>query len=151
MASYVSLEGVWYPAKEHAVLEHLSGTKNEIYDGPDRSAELELAKAYGVDETGKPKVITFGMNFRENPDFIDFVRQRGFKDAEEYLKFIGYDAKAAKEVFDRQAAVIIKHKLPERKPEPIVEGGGISTAPGNETIVGGFGEEKVRPISEIKR
>ena len=151
MASYISLEGVWYPAKEHAVLEHLVGTKDEVYDGPDRSAESELATAFGVDEDGKPKVTTFGMNFRENPDFIDFIRQRGFKDAKEYLDYIGYDAEAAKKVFDKKAALIIKHQSPARKPETTITGGGISTAPGNETLIGGFGEERLRPISELKK
>jgi hypothetical protein len=150
MPSYVSLEGVFYPAKEHAVLPHLSGTDKEVYDGPDRAAEFELAQAFGVDADGKPKVTTFGMDFRTNPDFINYVRQQGFTNIDEYLKFIGYDATAAKMVFDKKAAVIIKHQEPVRKPEPVIMGGGIDTSGKGGDLIGGFGAERERPASELE-
>ena len=77
MPSYVSKDGVWYPAKEHVVLPHLTGTPNEVYDGPDRAAEFELAQTFGIDEDGKPKETTFGMDFRTDPELINRARQLG--------------------------------------------------------------------------
>ena len=150
MPSYVSLEGVMYPAKEHVVLPHLTGTDKEVYDGPDRAAEFELAQAHGVDENGKPNVTTFGQNFRSNPDFINFVRQQGFTNIEEYLKFIGYDAAKAKEVFDKKAAEINKYQEPKRSPEKLVMGGGIDTSGKGGDLIGGFGAERERPAKELE-
>ena len=56
---------LWHPAKEHVVLPHLAGTKNEVYDGPDRAALLELFKQ---------KVETLGQDFRTNPEFLQAIR-----------------------------------------------------------------------------
>ena len=150
MPSYVSDGGVWHPAKEHAVLPHLSGTDKEVYDGPDRAAMEELAKAYGVDENGYPKVTTFGMPFQQDPDLINRAKQLGFVSVKEYADAVGYDAQKAKEEFNKKASVIKKHEpLPRAKERPL-DGGGTSMAPGIETMVGGFGEERLRPASEVK-
>jgi len=165
MPSYVSKDGVWFPAKEHVVLPHLTGTKNEVYDGPDRAAEFELAQAFGVEtegvNKGKPLVTTFGEDFRLNAEMIEVARKFGYQDTvdvegnvtvsavEKYAKARGYDPKKSDKLFKEKAAVIVKHIEPERKPEPLITGGGVSTAPGNETLIGGFGEQRVRPASEI--
>jgi hypothetical protein len=161
MPNYVSKDGVWYPAKEHVVLPHLTGTKNEVYDGPDRAAEFELAQVHGIDEDGKPKVTTFGEDFRMNAEMIEVARKFGFQDTvdaegnvtvsavEKYAKARGYDPKKSEKLFKEKAEVIVKHAEPERKPEPLIMGGGQSTAPGNEMLIGGFGERRVRPASEI--
>jgi len=149
MPSWVSKEGVWYPAKEHAVLPHLSGTDKEIYDGPDRAAELELAEAHGIDKDGKPKVTTFGINFRKNPDFINFVRQMNYPSIDAYLHDIGYDMEKVEKDFKEKAAEIVKHQEPERGPEPTRVGGGIDTSGKGSDLIGGFGQERERPAKEL--
>ena len=151
MPSWVSKEGVFFPAKEHAVLPHLSGTDKEIYDGPDRAAELELAQSFGVDKDGKPKEVTFGSHFRKDPDFINRVRQMGYKDIEEYLKDIGYDKEKAEKDFKEKAAEIVKHKEPERNPEPSMVGGGVDTSGKGGDLIGGFGGERERPAKELDK
>ena len=163
MASYVSRDGVWYPAKEHAVLPHLSGTDKEIYDGPDRGAEFELAQAFGVDEDGKPKVTTFGIDFRQDAELINRARQMGFVDKVDkdgnvvetavmsYAKQFGYDAKKSEKLFKEKAAAIIKHEEPTRKPEPLVQGGGIDTSGKGGDLIGGFGQERERPRKELEK
>jgi hypothetical protein len=151
MPSYVSYEGTLFPAKEHVVLPHLTGTEKEVYDGPDRAAEFELAQAHGTGEDGKPLQVTFGQNFRSNPDFINFVRQQGFTNIDEYLKFIGYDAAKSKEVFDKKAADINKYQPQKRNPEKLIMGGGIDTSGKGGDLIGGFGSERERPAKELER
>lgn len=151
MPNFVSDGGVWHPAKEHTVLPHLSGTDKEVYDGPDRGAMELLAETYGVDDEGYPKQTTLGMPFKDDPDLINRSRQMGYVNVNAYAKAMGYDPVKAKADFEKRASVIVKHTEPARHDEPIVQGGGISTAPGNETIVGGFGDQKVRPISEARK
>ena len=162
MPSYFSKDGVWHPAKEHVVLPHLTGTSNEVYDGPDRAAEFELAQAFGVDEDGKPKETTFGMDFRQDPELINRARQMGFVDKVDaqgnvvetavmtYAKQFGYDPKKAEKAFKEKAAVIVKHSDPDRKPEPLIQGGGIDTSGKGGDLVGGFGQERERPRSELE-
>jgi len=149
--TWVSKEGVFHPAKEHAVLPHLSGTDKEVYDGPDRAAELELAQAHGVDKDGKPKLTTFGTNFRKNPDFINFVRQMNYKSIDEYLGDIGYDMEKVERDFKEKASEIVKHKLPVRGPEPAMIGGGTDTSGKGGDLIGGFGQERERPASEVDK
>jgi hypothetical protein len=149
MPSYVSKDGVWHPAKEHVVLPHLSGTDKEVYDGPDRAAEFELAQTFGVDTDGKPKETTFGTNFRKDPDFINRVRQFGYKSIDEYLKDIGYDEKEVEKRFNEKAAMIVKHQPTERKPEKILQGGGVDTSGKGGDLIGGFGTERERPAKEL--
>lgn len=151
MPSYVSKDGIWYPAKEHAVLPHLSGTDKEVYDGPDRAAELELATTFGVDEDGKPKETTFGMNFRNDPDIINRARQLGYKDVMEYAIAMGYDAEKSEKNFKEHAAEIIKHKDLARKPEKAMMGGGVDTSGKGGDLIGGFGDERERPAKELDR
>jgi len=149
MPSYVSDGGVWHPAKEHVVLPHLAGTDKEVYDGPDRAAELELAAAHGVDEDGKPKVTTFGMNFRKDPDFINRVRQLGYKSMDEYLADIGYDEAEVEKRFQAKAAMIVKHAPTPRAKEKAMLGGGIDTSGKGADLIGGFGDERERPAKEV--
>jgi hypothetical protein len=150
MPQYVSKEGVLHPAKEHVVLPHLTGTEKEVYDGPDRAAEFELAQAFGTDENGKPKEFTFGMHFRQNPDFINFVRQQGFKDIDEYLKFIGYDEKKQQEFAEKNIARINVYKESERKKEKMIIGGGIDTSGKGGDLIGGFGDQRERKAKELE-
>ena len=156
MPHYVSKDGVWYPAKEHAVLPHLAGTPNEVYDGPDRAAEHELALAHGVIEEGinkgKPKVTTFGQDFRENEDMIELARSRGFQDTydkdgnvtmsavEKYAKQKGWTKEKSEKEFKSKAAEIVMHKEPERKEGIQPLGGGKDLSGQGNDRLGGFGE-----------
>jgi hypothetical protein len=139
MPRFVSDGGVWHPAKEHAVLPHLSGTDKEIYDGPDRAAMEELAKAYGVDENGYPKQTTFGMPFNQDPDLINRAKQLGFVSVKKYADAVGYDAKKAREEFEAKASVIIKHEPPKRSPGRQIDGGGKDLSGQGNDKYGGFG------------
>jgi len=139
MPQYVSDGGVWHPANEHAVLPHLSGTDKEIYDGPDRAAMEELAKAYGVDEKGFPKETTFGMPFTMDPDLLNRAKQLGFKDAMDLALASGYDPVKAKAEFAKKAAKIEKYEPPKRQPAREIEGGGKDLSGQGLDKYGGFG------------
>lgn len=140
MPNYVSDGGVWHPAKEHAVLPHLAGTDKEVYDGPDRAAMEELAKAYGVDEKGYPKQTTFGMPFTRDPDLINRAKQLGFVSVQEYADAVGYNAEQAKKDFEAKAAVINKYEPSKRQPERQIDGGGKDLSGQGKDRYGGLGD-----------
>ena len=79
------------------------------------------------------------------------MRQQGFKDIQEYLDFIGYDAEKAKIVFKEKAAEIHKYQEPKRKPEKLVMGGGVDTSGKGGDLIGGFGSERERPAKELEK
>jgi hypothetical protein len=140
MPTYVSDGGVWHPAKEHAVLPHLAGTDKEVYDGPDRAAMEEMAKASGVDENGYPKETTFGIPFERDPDLLNRAKQLGFKDTMEYALATGYDPIKAKEEFSKKASVINKYEKPKRQPERQIDGGGKDLSGQGKDVYGGLGD-----------
>lgn len=150
MPSYISHEGVMYPAKERVGLTNHSDkaikhpTTNEmiepgdpyIYEGPDRAAMYEL---YLSDKSGK--TTTFGQHFSQNTDFLQMVRNLGFSNKEEYLKFIGYDVEENKKNFDKRAAIINKHELGKRVEAVRMLGGGKDYgAGGKNNRYGGMGD-----------
>ena len=175
MPTYVSRDGVWYPAKEVVGLTNITNETKivdgkevspgepYIYKGPDRASEHELALAHGVDEDGKPKVTTFGMDFRQDPDLINRARQMGFTDKVDdkgnvtetavmaYAKQFGYDAKKSEKQFKEKAAEIVKHQASERKPEPMIMGGGVDTSGKGGDLIGGFGQERERLAKELMK
>lgn len=142
MPHYISSKGLWFPAKERVALKNLSGKPKEvdgevvqpgeeyIYKGPDRAALFDLWKE-GVD--------TFGQDFRKNPEFLQGIRNQGFQNVEDFLKFVGYDEKADEEKFKEKAAKITKHELPKKVKAIEVLGGGQNTA-GDGDRYGGFGD-----------
>lgn len=142
MATFISKDGVWYPAKERVGLTNITdkvkvidGKNVEpgdpfIYDGPDRAALFAL---------WNDKVETLGMNFRQDPDFINRVRQMGFKDVEEYLTMIGYDKEKVESEFKKKASVVNRHELPKRVEEIQKMGGGQDFSGMGNDIYGGFG------------
>lgn len=158
MPNWISLRGKWFPCKEKVALKNLSKDpfkyKNEviqpgdpfIYEGPDREAIKHLVLE-GLE--------TLGTDFRRDPEFLQMVRTMGFTAGEQgvgdYLTFIGYDEEADEKRFKDQASVVKKHDLPERHREILTMGGGRDTT-GNKSadIIGGFGEEKVRPAAELR-
>ena len=142
--SYISKGGEFYPAKEHVVLPHLSGTSNEVYDGPDRAAELELATAHGVDANGKPKQGFFGIHYRNDPDLINRARSLGYKNVAEYASAMGYNDTP------EQEAAVIKEKekkvsnpnAPIKKGEGVQKlGGGTDTSGQGNDVYGGLGND----------
>ena len=153
MPNYVSHGGEWHPAKERVALKNISGKTiknpsdasskfaNEeikpgedfIYEGADRAALYEL---------WLNKSETLGMDFRQDAELINRVRQLGYKSVAEYAKLMGYDANKAKEEFDKKATVVVKHDLPA-KVEAIntLGGGNDSSGSGNDRF-GDFGVPK---------
>lgn len=145
MASYISKDGVWYPMKEKVGLVNRSKKSIEIngqkiapgepfvYDGPDRGALFALWEA------GELEV--FGEDFRNSPDFLEIVRNRGFDSVEKYLKAIGYNKEKSEQMFNEKASVVIKHELPEKVRMIDVMGGGQDFSGGGLDKKGGFGDQ----------
>jgi hypothetical protein len=140
--SYISRGGELHPATEHAVLPHLSGTPNEVYDGPDRAAMAELAEAHGVDDAGKPKKMTFGIHFKNDPDLINRARSLGFKDVKEFAQAMGYNETPETEakLEEEKAKVIVRHVEPKRGRPNKKLGGGTDTSGAGNDHYGDFGE-----------
>lgn len=137
MSTWISKGGKWYPAKEHAVLPHLAGTDKEIYDGPDRAALYELYEQ---------KVEYLGIDFKHDPDLLNRVKQLGYKDIDEYAKVHGYDEIKADEEFKAKAAIVAQKEITKRVEEIKNVGGGIDTTGSGKDIIGGFGDEHMRPL-----
>lgn len=150
MPSYISHEGIMYPAKEEVglvnntdrAIKHpttgkmIPAGKPYIYEGPCRAAMYEL---YLADKTGK--TTTFGQHFSQNTDFLQMVRNLGFKDKEEYLTFIGYDKKSVDEKFKESAAKVTEHEILSRVENVRVLGGGKDYAAGSRNNrYGGIGD-----------
>ena len=131
MPNWISNGGTWHPAKEHVVLPHLAGTKNEIYDGPDRAALLELFRA---------KVETFGQDFRTNPDFLQGIRAQGYDNVDKYLESIGYDEAKEAANFKKKAEKVTTHEIKKRVKAINTMGGGRDFSGGGQDKRGGFGQ-----------
>jgi hypothetical protein len=160
VSNFVSKDGVWFPGKERVSLKNLSGKvltnpseegskyygeqvqpgDDFIYEGPDRAAMFHLYKE---------KQDTLGQDFRQNPDMIGIARQFGFKNVDAYAKAMGYDKLKVEEDFLKKASVVAKHYLPTKAKEVLIMGGGQDSSGGGADIIGGFGEERVRPASEV--
>lgn len=143
MPNYVSKGGEFVPAKEHVVLPHLTGTVNEVYDGPDRASEEELALAFGVDEIGKPKEGHFGIHYLNDPDMINRARSLGYKSVKEFAKAMGYNATKEQEAaaLDEKIKTVVKHVEPKRKSANQKLGGGTDTSGQGNDKLGGFGND----------
>lgn len=171
MPSWISDEtGKWHPAKENAPLVNISnkpieievtssdGKKfkqkiepgaNYVYEGPDRAALFQWWEENGRPDSKTMKQldgdVTFGEDFRTNNEFMEqyakFRNMFGFKDVDEYLKYIGYDKEKSHARFLEKASIVAKHDLPGRVPEVKKIGGGDDKAnPGKNLKYGGFGE-----------
>lgn len=160
MANWVSKDGVFYPAKERVSLKNNSGKvlinpsakwskfcgesvqpgDDFIYEGEDRAALFTLFKE---------KVDVLGQDFRKNPDMIGIARQFGYKDVNAYAKAMGYDAEQVEKNFEERVGAVVRHDLPARAKEVSRMGGGNDTTGNGADIIGGFGDERVRPASEL--
>lgn len=163
MAQFISFKGMFFPALEEVSLTY--NGKNEIpkdklseyitisgdtlkpgmpfiYKGPDREA-MYLLKEMGVEY--------LGVDFEHDPEFLQKCRTLGFNSTQEYLKFIGYDEAKDKERFKNLAKKVSMHELPSREKEDfILAGGKDMSGKKDNDIVGGFGEPKVRPRSDLE-
>jgi hypothetical protein len=148
MPQWISDEyGKWHSRKERVALKNLSGrtikVKGEdiksgedyIYEGPDRAALYELWK---TDNSGTTK--TLGKDFRGTQEFRKLIRELGFKTAEEYFEFVGYNPEEAKQRYEQEIAKPTKHDISKKAEILNIPGGGIDTAGQQEPRYGGFGE-----------
>jgi hypothetical protein len=160
VANWVSKDGILYPAKERVSLKNNSGKvlinpsakwskfageevqsgDDFIYEGEDRAALFTLFK---------DKVEVLGQDFHKSIEMVNLARQLGYKDVAAYAKAVGYDVEQAQKNFDERASVTAKHELPARAKEVMRMGGGADTTGGGADIIGGFGDERVRPASEL--
>jgi hypothetical protein len=146
VGTWVSKDGVWYPAKERLALKNLSGKvktvdgkevqpgDDYIYEGADRVALFELFKE-GVE--------TLGQDFRKNPEFLQALRNQGYQSVDEYLKAIGYSAEEVEAKFKANAAVVNKGDMKKTVKAIEIMGGGVDTAGVSKTRYGGFGPQPV--------
>jgi hypothetical protein len=140
MPTWISKNGEWYPAKEHAVLPHLAGTSKEIYDGPDRAALVQLWQESGKPEDAKKCLDHLGSSFKSDPDFINRVRQLGFDSVDKYLVFIGFDEKKANEIAEANLVRVKSHEIPKRAKAVESDSGGIEFGTGKVLVEGGIGD-----------
>lgn len=162
MARFISFRGMFFPAIESVSLKYegkspipkdklskyitivgdvLNPGENFLYRGPDREA-MYMLKEQGVE--------FLGQDFEHDPDFLQKVRAMNFNSIKEYLEFIGYNENKDKERFEGLAQKVSVHELPSREDESFLLAGGKDSV-GNNDIVGGFGEPRVRPKEEIKK
>ena len=140
MPTYISKGGEWFPAKEHAVLPHLSGTSREVYDGPDRAALYALWVESGKPADAKNCLEHLGSSFKNDPDFVNRVRQLGFAKIDDYLAFIGYDEKAANKLADENLVRVKSHEVLKRAKAIEIDGGGTEFGSGNVLVKGDIGD-----------
>ncbi len=132
MPSFISKEGVWEPAPEYVVDPNQPKGK-ESYEGPDRAAVAMLKEA-GVE--------SLGMHYSQDPDVVMRAKQMGFNSVKDYLDFRNYDPAKAEAAYQKLKATIITHADAERKPSPLIAGGGVNTVPGADPSthrLGGYG------------
>jgi hypothetical protein len=158
MPTFISERGVFHPAKEKVSLKYKGDKKilkkdlpsgvtiagdvlnpgdDFLYDGPDRAAMQVLFKEGG--DAG-----TLGFDFKNDPDFIQMTRTRGFNTVDEYLKSIGYNEEAEKKKFEEKVSKVKAHDIEKKVNEIEVLAGGRDFAGGNNDIIGGFGDEQIR-------
>lgn len=157
MPVYVSDEGVFHPAKESVSLVNrgvafpdplipgriVEKGMSYIYEGPCRAALFELWESNGKPTKeqveGNPDLMTFGINFKHTPEFLQMLRDLNFKSAKEYLAWVGYDEMKAKAEVEKKKASISKHELPQRIAEIKRVGGGSDSTGSGQVQYGGFG------------
>lgn len=159
MPTFISKRGEFHPAKESVSLvykgkvripkkdlpkgvtipesaDSLEPGKSFLYDGPDREA-LKVIHKEGS-ETG-----TIGTDFKNDPDFIQMTRTRGFNTVDDYLKSIGYDEEKDNKKFEEKAIKVQAHELEKQVDAIEVLAGGKDYAGTGVDIIGGFGEADI--------
>lgn len=127
MPSFISDKGIWKPARERAIVVNQQSGEMEIYDGPDRQAEMMM----------KAKGGTMGRDARKDPDNIKRARELGM-DVETYLEWNQEPTPEAQKAAEVVKTKVITHAPPVRKPGVQPQGG---VAPGRpDSELGGFGD-----------
>lgn len=161
MPKFVSVMGKHYPAKEQVSMKNTFGKTIEsdlvvgpdgshtvkegetfIYTGPNREA-VKILKEMGED--------TMGRDFRNDPEFLQSIRNMQYKDTKDYLKAIGF---SEKETYDKQMSLIdIISTGDKQKQKEIVELAGGKDFSGNKAndTIGGFGTERLRSPEELTK
>jgi hypothetical protein len=158
MATWVSKRGKLFPARERIALENKSDKaikyNGEIiepgmqfmYDGPDRQALKELSES-GEDHLGQ--------DFIDSNEFLQMVHESRFKgDVDAYLKSVRYDFDKDEEDFEKRAVEVSSHEIPKKVNEINIMGGGRDMSQGSQgtnDVIGGFGDFRERPKSELKK
>ena len=155
MGTFVSKEGVWYPAKEKVALKNV-GKKDLVYKGvvikPGEPFIYEGPDRVAVDELKKSGEETFGHDFRSEPEFLQAVRNMGFNTVDEYLKHIGYDQEKELKKFEDKASSVQAHEVPKPVDEIYIPAGGKDTSGNKEAdIIGGFGDQRIRSADELRK
>lgn len=147
MPTFISVQGEWKPATEHAVLPHMTGKFDkegkslEVYDGPDRASLHMLWEQSGKPTDPKQCMTSLGSSFKKDPEFIARVRQMGFNSIDEYLKAYGYDDKAELERMNKLATTVTSHQVVKRARElDLGNHGGIEQGSGKELVRGAIGD-----------
>ena len=104
MPSFVSKNGIWYPAKERAVNQETG----DLYEGPDREA-VKIIK----EETGSEKG-TLGIDVTKDPDNIMRARQLGMT-VEEFLKLNVPPTEEQKKAEVAKENLVVTHTSPKPK------------------------------------
>jgi len=148
MATFISKNGKWFPAKEKIGLTNLSTKvikyKGEdikpgepfVYSGPDREA-LKMLHVTGEESLGR--------DFRNDPEFRQACRNQGFENVEAYLKHLGYDEEKEEKEFKKKAATVKSHEIPSKVEEIKILAGGQDRSGNKNDHIGGFGDEHLRP------
>lgn len=152
MPTFISKGGKWVPSKETVGLVNKSNKiikyngqdikpgEPFVYKGADREA-LKMLHQQGVE--------SLGSDFKNDPEFRQAVRNQGFENIEEYLKHIGYDAEAEEKRFAQVSEEVKSHDIPKKVKEiKTLAGGRDFTGNKNNDVMGGFGEERIRPATE---
>lgn len=161
MAKFVSVLGKWYPAKEQASMKNTFGKTIEsefvvgptgshvvkegeqfIYTGPNRAA-VKVLKELGEE--------TLGKDFRKDQQFMQAFRALGFNNADEYLKYLGFNEK---ETIEKQMSMIdLLSTNDKKKQKEILEIAGGRDFTGNKEndVIGGFGDQRLRKPEELTK
>ena len=162
MPEFVSIGGKCFPKHERIGLVNLSDEviinefSNEgkpiqpgdpfIYDGPDRAALEAIIEEYGEDAKH------IGEDFKSNPEFIQQTRNMGYNTVEDYLAAIGYDKKKETEKSEQFIKQETAHTPEVPHEESFIAGAGIDeSGAADNDVCGGFGPERLRPASEVKK
>jgi hypothetical protein len=162
MPEFVSILGKQFPKHERLALKNKSNEviinefsndgkpiqpgEDFIYDGPDREA-MRIIK-----EEGGPDATFIGEDFRNNPEFLQSIRSQGFNDVDDYLKKIGFNEKKSVEAGNKLIEKQASHEPPPLHEESLNMGGGQDRSGNkNNDAIGGFGDERVRPASEVRK
>jgi hypothetical protein len=162
MAQFISFRGMFFPAIESVSLKYegkspipkeklskyitiagdvLNPGENFLYKGPDREA-MYMLKEQGLEYLGQ--------DFQHDPEFLQKVRAFNFNTTKEYLEFVGYNEDKDRKRFEGLAQKVSIHELPSREAEDFLLAGGKDSS-GDNDIIGGFGEPRVRPKEELKK